>query len=367
MTRKHALPALLLAAAMLFCLFFSIASRADENSPTLYVNDEVWYKTGLYPLRVYNSVYVPISIFEQIAGITVTFYDNNTAMIYRDENSFISFDFNRSVAMSQKNDRFYLQTYLENNERYVPLLTVCDTLGLERETYRSEIDGSVSVRICDGSQQKTFVELIQRYNPDAVSVATTPPVTETTVFLDPVENAIFLGIDGFGAGERMEALLDLLDEYGVKAAFFITPEELERYPDLVLSVIAGGHSLGFLVELEGALETLSAANAALMQRYKITTRLIRITDHPISAADDNRLAVAGYSRWGSSIDLGRTESEVRAALVTFRQSLGLEGHIVLRAVPDGYNTVGYLREFFKSAQGKRIFLPITTAYISPAA
>lgn len=370
MTKSTRAAAAALLAAILFCSFFAVftvGSRADNSAPTLYVNDEVWYKTGLYPLKVYNSICVPISIFEQFKGITVTFYDNNTAMIYRSENCFISFDFNRNSAMSPNNERFYFKTYLEGSERYVPMLTVCTHLNLQYDTYTSEIDKSVSVRICDGTQTKTFRELLERYNPGAVSVATTaPPTTETTTFLDPVENAVFLSIDGLGGGTRIPALLDLCEEYAVTAAFFITPAELEAHTDLVLSIIAGGHSLGFLVELEGALETLSAANAALMERFKMTTRLVRIADEDnVTVADDNRLAVAGYSRWGSSIDLGLTEAEVRAALIAFRRSLGEEGHIVLRAQPDGFNTVGYLREFFNSAQSKRLFFPITSAYFAP--
>lgn len=370
MTKSTRTAAAVVLAAILFCGFFAgftVGSRADDSAPTLYVNDEVWYKTGIYPLRVYNSVYVPISIFEQIRGVTVTFYDNNTAMIYRNENCFISFNFNRSAAMSQTNEWFYLKTYLEDNERYVPLITTCTHLGLKQETYRSEINDSISVRISDGSQTKSFLELLERHNPGAISVATTAPsTTETTTYLDPVENAVFLSIDGLGGGERIPALLDLFEEYAVTAAFFIMPAELEAHPDLVLSIIAGGHSLGFLVELDGALGTLAHANAALMERFKMTTRLIRVVDDDrMTAVDDNQLAVAGYSRWGSHIDLGETEAEVRAALIAFRRSLGEEGHIVLRAQPDGFNTVGYLREFFNSAQGKRLFFPITPAYFAP--
>lgn len=370
MTKSKRAAAAVLLAAMLFCLCFAgftVGSRADNSAPTLYVNDEVWYKTGIYSLRVYNSVYVPISIFEQISDVTVTFYDNNTAMIYRNENCFISFNFTRSAAMSQTNEWFYLRTYLEGNERYVPLITTCTHLGLKHETYRSEIDDSLSVRISDGSQTRTFLELLERYNPGAISAATTePPATVTTTAPNPVDNAIFLSIDGLGGGERIPALLNLLEEYAVSAAFFITPEELEQHPDLVLSIIAGGHSLGFLVELDGAAETLSAANAELMNRFKMSTRLIRIRDeHLVDAAADNRLAVAGYSRWSSDIDLGVTEAEVRAALVSFRRELSGQGYLVLRARPDGFNMVGYLREFFNSAQNKRLFFPITPAYFAP--
>ena len=85
---------------VLFVSLFTVATRADNDAPTLYCNDEVWYKTGVYPLLNYNSVYVPISIFEQFPGITIAMYEKtNTALIHRSENQYISFDFNRDAAM----------------------------------------------------------------------------------------------------------------------------------------------------------------------------------------------------------------------------------------------------------------------------
>lgn len=363
--KSRAAVAAVLAAAIFFCALFTLATRADDTAPTLYVNDEVWYKTGIFPLRVYHSVHVPISIFEQIRGVSVTFYDNNTVMISRSNGQFISFDCSKDMGMTQDNERFYVKTYLENNERYVPLITTCKALGLEQETYRSQVDGSTSVRICDGTQTKTFTELLQRHNPGALAAVTTETATETTTYLNPVDNAVFLSIDGLGDGSRIGAMLDLFEEYGVTAAFFITPAELETYPDTVLSILAAGHTIGFLVELDGALEALADANASLMHRFKQTTRLIRIKGEQPNVLQSAQLAGAGYERWGWHIDLGTTETEVRAALTAFRRGLAEEGHIVLRAVPDGYNVVGYLREFFKSAQDKRLFFPITPAYYTP--
>ncbi len=358
---------LVLVLSMIFCTLFTVCIRADENLPTLYCNDEVWYKTGLYPLRVYNSNYVPISIFEQIRGISITYYENNTAIVYRDQHNFISFNFSRNEAMTQDNERFNLKTYLENGERYVPLNTTCNALGLEHEVHRSAADGSVAVRITDGSQTKTFAELLRRYNPGALAEHTAPPpqTTEPTPPLDPVENAAFLCIDGFGEEGQLNALLDLCAEYDVSVTFFITPDELRQAPDSVLSVIAAGHTLGFLVPLAHAEQTLAEANAELMRRFKQTTRLIRITDGQPTLEEENAIAVAGYARFGFHIDLGRTESDVRAALIDFRQSLSRPGHVVLRVDPDGYNTVAYLREFFKSAEGKRRFFSITEAYLAP--
>ncbi|MBQ2767845.1 MAG: polysaccharide deacetylase family protein [Clostridia bacterium] len=359
---------LVLMLAVLFCTLFSLATRADSSLPTLYCNDEVWYKAKIVPLRIYHSVYVPISVFEQIEGVTVTFYErNNTAMIYRSESQYISFDFNRNSASVQENERFYLMTYEEDNERYVPLVTTCEYLDLQCETYTSALDGSISARICDGRQTKTFEELLRRYNPAAldgdIDTSGTGDITSIPV---SGERVVFLTIDGLGDGDRIPALLDLFEEYSIKVTFFITPQELTEQEETVLSILAGGHTLGFLVERDSAEEELAAANARLMLRFKRTTRLYRLADGELSVEEENTIANRGYACWTWNYDLGVSEDTVRQTLIAFRRALRTDKNIVLRAQPDGFNTVGYLREFFNSAEGTRAFLPLTPAYYAEA-
>lgn len=366
--KKRALTAILLAGAILFCAFFSLITRADDSLPTLYCNDEVWYKATIVPLRIYHSVYVPISVFEQLEGVTVTFYErNNTAMISRSDTLYISFDFNRNSASVNENERFYLMTYTEGGERYVPLVTTCEYLDLQWETHTSVLDGSISARICDGKQTKTFEELLRRYNPAALDGKTDPPeTTAPSQPIDPAENALFLTVDSLGDGERIPALLDLLEEFGVKAAFFITPDELVGRENLVLSILAGGHTLGFLVEKAGAADALAEANARLMARFKLTTRLYRLQDEGDAEGTHAALRELGYAAWGYHLDLGMTEDSVRQTLIDFRRAIKNEGDLILRVRPDGFNTVGYLREFLLSAQGKRTFSPVTFAYYAAA-
>ncbi|MDP6262032.1 MAG: polysaccharide deacetylase family protein, partial [Candidatus Marinimicrobia bacterium] len=47
-----------------------------------------------------------------------------------------------------------------------------------------------------------------------------------------------------GPGPNTEALLDLSLEYGVKFAFFILPEQADKYPEIVSRIVEDGHILG---------------------------------------------------------------------------------------------------------------------------
>ena len=47
-----------------------------------------------------------------------------------------------------------------------------------------------------------------------------------------------------GPGQNTESLLDLSLEYGIKFAFFILPEQAQKYPEIVCRIVQDGHILG---------------------------------------------------------------------------------------------------------------------------
>ena len=47
-----------------------------------------------------------------------------------------------------------------------------------------------------------------------------------------------------GPGPNTKSLLDLSLEYGIKFAFFILPEQAQKYPEIVRRIVKDGHILG---------------------------------------------------------------------------------------------------------------------------
>jgi len=47
-----------------------------------------------------------------------------------------------------------------------------------------------------------------------------------------------------GPGPNTKSLLDLSLEYGIKSAFFILPEQAQKYPEIVRRIVQDGHILG---------------------------------------------------------------------------------------------------------------------------
>ncbi len=66
---------------------------------------------------------------------------------------------------------------------------------------------------------------------------------ETTWRGKPDTNAVALTFDD-GPSEDTEAILDVLKEYGIKAAFFMIGTQVEKFPDVARRVVSEGHEIG---------------------------------------------------------------------------------------------------------------------------
>ena len=58
------------------------------------------------------------------------------------------------------------------------------------------------------------------------------------------DKVLAISFDAAWGGSQTPALLDILDEYGVKTTFFLVGIWVERFPELVQEIIARGHEIG---------------------------------------------------------------------------------------------------------------------------
>ena len=63
-------------------------------------------------------------------------------------------------------------------------------------------------------------------------------------FVQRDDGKIAISFDAAWGGDKTEAILDILDEYGVKTTFFLVDIWTERFPDLVKEIVARGHEIG---------------------------------------------------------------------------------------------------------------------------
>jgi peptidoglycan-N-acetylglucosamine deacetylase len=90
---------------------------------------------------------------------------------------------------------------------------------------------------------------------------------------------VYLSFDDGPHPEHTPALLDLLEAHGSHASFFLVGRQVERYPELVRRIVAGGHTLGNHSYSHSAFDKLSLREQ--LEEIDRTDRLLAQFDgHP---------------------------------------------------------------------------------------
>ena len=80
--------------------------------------------------------------------------------------------------------------------------------------------------------------------PDAKCDASPRPANEAVYRHNTDKKRVALTFDDGPHYKYTAEILDILDEYGAKATFFVVGELAERYPELILRELAEGHEIG---------------------------------------------------------------------------------------------------------------------------
>ncbi len=68
-------------------------------------------------------------------------------------------------------------------------------------------------------------------------------VEETIAIEEEQTRKVYLTFDD-GPSENTQRILEVLDQYGVKATFFVTGEEAQSHPERYQAIVDGGHTIG---------------------------------------------------------------------------------------------------------------------------
>lgn len=245
------------------CLVRTELHGADAP-PILYYNDRMWSLSARYPAETDDTgtYYIPLTVFVQLPTVDVRINDTLQTFIITHGDRYLSFDTATGYAANQDKVRMPIKTYERQGERYVPVEAVCSNLDLEFEKETSPVSGQVALRITDGHHEYSLKTLLRRKNPgfypentdSAVSATQTaesssPPPTPTLT-----ERTVYITIEDC-PGKYTGEILALLDEYNVRATFFVVGDSIKNDPAVLSEIAAGGHAV--------ALHTMSHSQAEL--------------------------------------------------------------------------------------------------------
>lgn len=255
-----------------------------------------------------------------------------TVVLYNSSGSkILCFEWEKNYAYDIDENIYYPGAVRRNGEVYVPASLVAQFFGLQYSV--NKVNTVANGQRIQGSLawiRKPDNILTDQYFMDAASYAITsryeaylkeqelqedtpPPPSSTPqepAEVDMEGKRIYLCMT---AGDNTASLLDALDRYGVQAAFFCTPEFMERQGDLLRRMTATGQSIAILVDAGDKTRTveeqLEAGNQALERATCGRTRLVRLENGDKEAL--LRIQKAGYRCLEP--DLNRSGYDLRSA------------------------------------------------------
>lgn len=313
--RQIVMVAAVLALSIAFGAVFAVRVSAAAT-PSLFHNDERWYRDTSAGLEIIGGLYyVPVDVFSMFRHIELTMDSRRGEFLVYNRNTgaYISVLYSEKIATINGEEEAYLNLYkLHGGYYYVPAEYFCTVLSLGYEVRRgsgSAVD--VSFRILDGNETKSFDELLDVYAPDSsdstdtrppIVTDTDPPVSDVTVRTNYITfNSI--------ASPSLESILATLDEYSMKATFFVSVEDLQNNPDRVVAVAAAGQTLALYStdadSVQQFLDTMNEANDILYGIVKNRTRVVQCVSKDISWTDENMALLhdAGYVLWDWTFDV----------------------------------------------------------------
>lgn len=291
-------------------------------APSLFHRDEVWYRDSSAGLEIIDGVfYVPVDIFGAFSQIELSMDSpRGEFMVYnRTTRQYISVLFREKIATVNGEEEIYLNLYkLHGGYYYVPAEYFCSVLSLScTVTPSSNENYGVSLRIGDGSETKTFEELLSPYSAAALPTesdteSSAPPVTEPPVTSDEdtAPREIYLTFNTVEP-RAAEQILEQLAASGVHATFFFTQTELESMQETAIAVAAAGHAIGLCVaDAQSETELLlgmERANEYLYALLKMKTRIVQLragTERSgFSGEQLSRIGSEGYVLWDWTYDV----------------------------------------------------------------
>lgn len=366
------------AAALVFCFLLALQLAA----PPARAADRVYFTAvGGYVLPLSDNtmpfwsggyVYIASSIFTGAAreslGVSQVFNKDQGRLVLYGGGRSLTYTLSANCALDNDGGAYYPGAIQRNGTVFVPANTVSRYFDLVYSVIEVEHGSMVWLRQADyGVSDKLYADAA-RYSMNSVyadyirAKEPVPPESGSpggsgrpsspSESQDPAA-----GLEGkrvalcLEAGSGASTLADALESYGAGAAFFFTPEEMERQGGTLRRLTARGQSVGILADAADpdrtVAEQLEAGNAALFRATCGKTRLAYIRGGGAQAQQDAR--DAGFCCLQPELD--RSGYELRSAsgaLELVRRLASWRGNAAVW-LGDGTSPAG-LRSFLSAAR-----------------
>lgn len=161
----------------------TIGIGAVSSMPTLFHNDEAWYKDSMAPLRIKDGRYhIPADFLGMFEDMEVSYsQEGDNVLVTHTGGSYVSILFRDKTAIVNGELQEDIGVFRENGYTYVDSEWVAEIFALTC-TYVQGEDGKTILRMTDDSATRTWEALVTLYQEDAVP--------ETTINVEKVEREV---------------------------------------------------------------------------------------------------------------------------------------------------------------------------------
>jgi hypothetical protein len=254
------------------------------------------------PFHSGGWLYVPYTLFNNRAdlGINARWHADANELSINTFEDHITWNLNTGTAIDSRGFYHWAPASVRNGIPFVPAVYVAEHFGLAWSMVNTGQVQIFRVR-AERAAEWTDAQFLSRVRSAANAQAHlyyNPPVETPT----PV---VCLAITGLGDGTA--AMLDVLDEFGVQAAFFLEPSAIPRHVETIWRILGGGHSVGLLLPAgseEGpSLRSSVDQGASFLQRAAFrSTRLLWLDTGDDAEVPYRGLAAAGWVVWSQAAD-----------------------------------------------------------------
>lgn len=304
------------AAGLLLCLLtLGLLATPTDAAKTVYftaVNENVLeLKDETMPFWFGQNLYVDSAIFSDRAlGI----YSNrnresNSVVIWETGSGrrALIFDLNTGYVTGSDGNNYYPPAVERNGRVFVPASVVADFFDLTYSNIRVEHgfliwlhsdEAQISIlterefaNAAVYQMNSRYEKYLQAQEEETAGGEDTPTAAVTGKTL----NLCFR----LGTAEHAGEILDVLQQNGAQATFYLTEEEIRRQPDLVRRIAVSGHRIGLLVT-ETSESALRSANELLFLTCGGKTRLCAAESGTEVSREE--LKAAGYCLLEPKVD-----------------------------------------------------------------
>lgn len=317
---KRRAAALLLAVLMALGLS-TLSAAAGRSVYFLAVNDTVLpLNDETMPFWENGYLYIPSTIFagDVYKELEIGYIPNQSRqlLVLYTAGKSLHFPLGESYAQDTSGNSYYPGAVERNGIAFVPAALVAEFFDLSYSVTSVTGSGAVSaedrgwlVWLRQGSYNLTAAQFADaavpqmrtRYDQyvkskETQSEETVPSVPEETEESFPGKS-VYLCIEA-SDGAQVEAVLDVLDAQGARAAFYCTEEFLEKEGDLLRRMAATGQTIGILTGGEDPLDQVRRSNEALYAATCGKTRMVYCKDE----SSRKTLEQAGYCCLAPDLD-----------------------------------------------------------------